>query len=126
RRIRIPVATSDLIDASYALDVVDLADRESVRESLAACLIKSNGYRDAYDLLFDLFFASGARGSDPALSRLPDEELRDFLVLSLKHENHHIVRQISGELINRHAKIVPGRAVAGTIYIMRTQRAVRA
>ncbi|MFC5338493.1 VWA domain-containing protein [Leucobacter denitrificans] len=120
------MATSDLIDASYALEVVDLADRESVRESLAACLIKSNAYRDAYDLLFDLFFTAGASGSDPALSRLPDEELRDFLVLSLQHQNHHVVRQISAELIDRHAKIVPGRAVAGTIYIMRAQRAVRA
>lgn len=126
RRIRIPVATSDLIDASLALDAVDLGDREGVRESLAACLVKSHAHRDAYDLLFDLYFGPGTPGTDPALSRLADEELRDFLLRSLHHGNRQIVRQIAGELIERHAKIVPGRAVAGTIYIMRTQRAVRA
>lgn len=124
RRMRIPVATSDLISAMKSLTVIDLADRESVRESLAACLSKSRDYRDTFDVLFDLYFSDEPLEDGRPLGALDDSALRDLLITGLSHRNRPVLREISAEAVDRYAKIQPGRAVAGTFYIFRTMRAL--
>ena len=57
RRAGVPVGTSENLDALRSLEYVDLADREGVKASLAATMIKSEAHRPAFDLLFDLYFA---------------------------------------------------------------------
>lgn len=124
RRMRIPIATSDLVSAMEALTLIDLTDRESVRESLATCLSKSRDYRDTFDALFDLYFGGAPIEDGRPLQALDDPALRVLLVTAMSHRNRGLLREIAAEAVDRHAKIQPGRAVAGTFYIFRTLRAL--
>lgn len=121
RRMRIPVATSDVVSATRALGVADLGDREALRESLACCLAKSLEHRQAFDLIFQLWFAdSGQPGR--SLRDLSADALREVLLDALADRNRTLLRQIAAESVDRYAQIVPGRAVAGTYYIFRTMQ----
>ena len=59
RRVGVPVAVSEEIDALRAIGFVDLADKDDVRAALAATMIKSESQRAAFDTLFDLYFGTG-------------------------------------------------------------------
>lgn len=52
----IPVGPSETVDAGRVLSVLDLLDRESVREGLACALLRRTTHRGTYDGLFDLWF----------------------------------------------------------------------
>src|ERR687895_598180 len=56
RKEGVAVGTSELLDASHALDAVSWTDREDFREALAATLAKSQEDRHVLDVLFDRFF----------------------------------------------------------------------
>ena len=57
------VGTSDVIDAGGVIAVLGLAERERLREGLAAALLRRGGHRPIFDDLFDVYFpaAVGAR-----------------------------------------------------------------
>ncbi len=55
----IVVGPSNLIDAGRAMEVLDLLDRESLREGLAATLLSDHLHRDTFDLCFELWFPLG-------------------------------------------------------------------
>src|SRR3954453_6868780 len=50
------VGTSELLDATHALDAVSWTSREDFREALAATLAKSQGDRHLFNLVFERFF----------------------------------------------------------------------
>ncbi|MGB3771025.1 MAG: VWA domain-containing protein [Rhodococcus sp. (in: high G+C Gram-positive bacteria)] len=66
RRRGIDVGPSETVDAGSVLAVLDMLDREVVREGLACALVRRPGHRPAFDALFDLWFpaAIGARTED--------------------------------------------------------------
>ncbi|MFT3715675.1 MAG: VWA domain-containing protein [Gordonia sp. (in: high G+C Gram-positive bacteria)] len=81
---------SNLIDAARAMEVLDLLDRESLREGLAATLLSDHRHRDTFDLCFELWFPLGneARAGAVEVPRLPDgtvdvEALRDLIARTL-------------------------------------------
>lgn len=55
----IVVGPSNLIDAGRAMEVLDLLDRNSLREGLAATLLSDHLHRDTFDLCFELWFPLG-------------------------------------------------------------------
>jgi len=59
----ISVGPSETVDAGQVLSVLDLADREEVREGLACAVLRRADHRQTYDALFDLWWpaALGAR-----------------------------------------------------------------
>jgi uncharacterized protein with von Willebrand factor type A (vWA) domain len=128
RRVHVPVFTSDLIMAAQALDASLLDDREGLRLALAACLAKGRDYRDTFDALFDLYFAdtvaNAGDGRGGGLADLSEQALSDLLLVALRHDNKPLLRELAAEAVTRHARIEPGRAVAGTYYIFRTLRAL--
>ncbi len=63
RAAGLPVSTVEAIDAAAALCHTDLAHRPAVRAALAATLVKSARYLDAFDLAFDVYF--GSRPPEP-------------------------------------------------------------
>ncbi len=89
RRRGIAVGPSETIDAGRVMSVIDLLDRDALREGLACTLLRRPTHRPAFDALFDLWFpaAIGTRadaGPVVALPRTPDGEvdldaLRDVL-----------------------------------------------
>lgn len=73
----IVVGPSNLIDAGQAMEVLDLLDRESLREGLAATLLSDHLHRDTFDLCFELWFPLGhtARAGAIAVPRDADGEV---------------------------------------------------
>lgn len=124
RSMRIPVATSEIITAVQSLELIDMGNRTELREALAGCLIKKKEHRSSFDLLFDLYFSGRPGSHDRALEGLTDEELREALLGALATNDRHLLRQIASEAVDRHAKMQPGRRVAGTYYIFSTMSAL--
>ena len=56
RQARMAVGTSELLDATHALDAVSWTSREDFREALAATLAKSQEDRHLFNLVFERFF----------------------------------------------------------------------
>jgi uncharacterized protein len=56
RAAGLPVSTGEAIDAAAALCHTDLGDREAVRGTLAATLVKSARYLEAFDTAFEVYF----------------------------------------------------------------------
>ncbi len=91
----IPVGPSETVDAGRVLSVLDLADREVVREGLACALLRRTTHRATYDGLFDLWFplAIGKRDAAAEIElpyrsdgRLDVPELRRMLAEMLADE----------------------------------------
>jgi uncharacterized protein len=73
----VPVSTSELLDATAALGLIDLADRAAVKGAAAATLIKRSEDRAAFDALFELHFAmrAGHRRDTPTVVEAPPAEI---------------------------------------------------
>ncbi|WP_010594226.1 vWA domain-containing protein [Rhodococcus sp. P14] len=85
RRRGIPVGPSETVDAGRVISVLDLLDRDALREGLACALLRRPTHRPTFDALFDLWFPAAvgrreAGGIDPTLPRTPDGEI-DFEAL---------------------------------------------
>jgi uncharacterized protein with von Willebrand factor type A (vWA) domain len=52
----VSISLAEVLDATRALGVVDLLDREVLREGLASCVLKRPAHRATFDSLFDLWF----------------------------------------------------------------------
>ncbi|WP_433421142.1 vWA domain-containing protein [Microtetraspora malaysiensis] len=88
REAGLPVSLAEGLDAARALTVIDLAERETLREAYAATLVKRPQHRPGFDALFDLWFppviSDGPPEPAPGHAErpvLPNEtaELRDRL-----------------------------------------------
>ncbi|TXG92796.1 VWA domain-containing protein [Rhodococcus rhodnii] len=66
RRRGITVGPAETVDAARVMSVLDLLDREVLREGLACALLRRSTHRPTFDALFDLWFprAVGAGTSD--------------------------------------------------------------
>ncbi|MEV0948457.1 VWA domain-containing protein [Rhodococcus sp. NPDC049939] len=73
RRRGIMVSPSETVDAGQVMSVLDLLDRESLREGLACALLRRQTHRPTFDALFDLWFpaAVGTRSDDRIETILP-------------------------------------------------------
>lgn len=76
----IAVGPSETVDAAQVMSVLDLLDREALREGLACALLRRPTHRATYDALFDLWFpaALGRRGGgDDDTIAIPRDENGD-------------------------------------------------
>jgi uncharacterized protein with von Willebrand factor type A (vWA) domain len=150
RAVGVPISIAEKVDAAAALGVTELGDRRAVKNGLAATLIKSGEHESAFDTVFDVFFGGGqlrraappqvggAGASAPAastetswgsgglLGTIDDDTIRSLLIESIEagEQRSLLQRQLARLLVERHAAIQPGRAVAGTYYVYRTLRAL--
>jgi uncharacterized protein with von Willebrand factor type A (vWA) domain len=58
----ISVGPSETVDAGQVLSVLDLSDRETVREGLACAVLRRPDHRQTYDALFDLWWPAAVGG----------------------------------------------------------------
>ncbi|TJZ77929.1 VWA domain-containing protein [Rhodococcus oryzae] len=82
RKRGIAVGPSETVDAGRVMAVLDLLDRESLREGLACSLLRRPTHRATFDALFDLWFPAGVGlradgGAEVSIPRTP-EGLVDF------------------------------------------------
>ncbi|MEV5954056.1 VWA domain-containing protein [Streptomyces sp. NPDC051987] len=96
------IGTGETVDAGRAMAALGLADRELLREGLAATLLHGTGQRGVFDQVFDLYFPRGVGGpgagsGDPAADR---EELRERLAAALADDDTALLRQLAAEAVD--------------------------
>ncbi|WP_433714237.1 vWA domain-containing protein [Nocardia sp. CA-084685] len=130
----IPVGPSETVDAGRVVSVLDLLDREVVREGLACSLLRRTAHRSTFDGLFDLWFpaAVGARSStadDLEIPRTPSGEidvpaLRGLLAALLaKEDSTQQQEMIAAQLVEQLGQYESSRGPSFSAY--RTLREVQ-
>lgn len=148
RAAGLPVSMTENLDAMRAVEYVPLSDRDSLREVLAATLVKHFRHRAAFDTVFDVYFAlysggvnpeaeggegelgegeeaggvPGQQGSGGAGEGMSNEELAEMLLSALMNMDREQMRQLAAMAVSRFAGMEPGRPVGGTYYLYRTLR----
>jgi uncharacterized protein with von Willebrand factor type A (vWA) domain len=94
----IRVGTGETVDAARAVAALGLADRERLREGLAATLLHGPGQRPVFDPVFDLYFPRGigAPGTGPA----DRDGLRDRLADALAADDRALMGRLAAEAVD--------------------------
>jgi uncharacterized protein with von Willebrand factor type A (vWA) domain len=133
RATGIPVGLAEHVDASRALGEVDVFDRDALRDALRTTLIKDVACQPTFDLVFELYFAGLRPGEVTGPDRRPggalitglsDAELRTVLTTAVREDDGGLIRRMVSLMVDRHARFEPGLPVAGTVYQLRTMRAI--
>lgn len=92
------VGTGETVDAARAVAALGLADRELLREGLAATLLHSAGQRQVFDPVFDLYFPRGvgAPRGEPA----GREDLRERLAAALTANDQAMLGRLAAEAVD--------------------------
>ncbi|MFK4144770.1 VWA domain-containing protein [Streptomyces sp. NPDC004065] len=92
------IGTGETVDAARAMAALGLADREVLREGLAATLLHGNGQRPVFDPVFDLYFPRGvgAPGTAPA----DREDLRERLARALAADDGALLARLAVEAVD--------------------------
>ncbi|MBG7704464.1 VWA domain-containing protein [Streptomyces sp. MC1] len=92
------IGTGETVDAARAVEALGLADRELLREGLAATLLHGPGQRAVFDSVFDLYFPRGVGGpEDVPRDR---ETLRDRLAEALAADDRAMMAQLAAEAVD--------------------------
>ena len=148
----IPVSMSEHVDAARAVEVIDLGDRNMLRNTLAATLVKDGDHLPVFNSAFEVYFSirswdgaedllddeltspddpaggSGSQGRDPkgrgggASGSMSAAELAEMLFRALRDGDLSAMRAGASEAVSRYAGMEPGRPVGGTYYLYRTLR----
>jgi len=92
------IGTGESVDAARAVEALGLADRELLREGLAATLLHGTGQRQVFDPVFDLYFPRGIGGPEqPAAGR---EDLRERLAAALAADDRAQMLRLAAEAVD--------------------------
>ncbi|MFE9109701.1 VWA domain-containing protein [Streptomyces collinus] len=92
------IGTGESVDAGRAVEELGLADRELLREGLAATLLHGPGQRQVFDPVFDLYFPRGVGGPEqPTAGR---ENLRDRLADALTADDRAMLGRLAIEAVD--------------------------
>jgi len=92
------IGTGETVDAALALEALGLADRERLREGLAATLLHGEAQRSVFDPVFDVYFPRrfGAPDTQAPADR---EALRDQLAAALAANDEAMMAQLAIEAV---------------------------
>ncbi|MEU3520292.1 VWA domain-containing protein [Streptomyces sp. NPDC006654] len=91
------VGTGETVDAGRAVEALGLAERELLREGLAATLLHGTGQRAVFDQVFDLYFPRGVGG--PGAGAADRDELRERLAAALADDDTAQLRQLAARAV---------------------------
>ncbi|MFJ4466529.1 VWA domain-containing protein [Streptomyces sp. NPDC089424] len=94
----IRVGTGETVDAARAVEALGLADRELLREGLAASLLHTTGQRPVFDPVFDLYFPRAVGGPDGATADRDD--LRERLAAALTADDGALLGRLAIEAVD--------------------------
>jgi uncharacterized protein with von Willebrand factor type A (vWA) domain len=92
------IGTGESVDAGRAVEELGLADRELLREGLAATLLHGPGQRQVFDPVFDLYFPRGVGG--PEQRTAGREDLRDRLADALTTDDRAMLGRLVIEAVD--------------------------
>ncbi len=151
RAAGIPVSLTEHLDAAEALRHIPLEDREAIKYTLGASLVKSSSHWRAYETTFEIYFSlrgpeyqieqepeqpaetegaptEAGAGERPGVGRggpeegMTAQELADLLYKALLGGNAAMVAAVARQAVSRYAGMEAGRPVGGTYYLYRTLR----
>ncbi|WP_406471767.1 VWA domain-containing protein [Streptomyces sp. NBC_01615] len=93
------IGTGETVDAAQALEALGLADRERLREGLAATLLHTSGQRRVFDPVFDVYFPRGV-GAPDTEAPADREELRDRLAAALAANDQAMLARLAVEAVD--------------------------
>lgn len=131
RATGIPVSMVETLDAANALEHTDLSDRENLRATLGATLVKNPRHYRSFNVAFDVFF--GGRSAlvpddEGDLERAAtsggasDDTFRDEVLDALINGDTDTLRDLVARAVQRYAGMEPGRPVGGRYYTYRVMR----
>ena len=92
------IGTGETVDAAQAMAELGLADRELLREGLAATLLHGTPQRQVFDPVFDLYFPRGVGA--PETESAGREDLRDRLAAALAAQDLALMGQLAAEAVD--------------------------
>ncbi|MFI5972213.1 VWA domain-containing protein [Streptomyces sp. NPDC051452] len=92
------IGTGESVDAARAVEALGLADRERLREGLAATLLHGPAGRAVFDPVFDLYFPRGVGGRDGG--PVDREDLRDRLAKALAADDRALLAELAAEAVD--------------------------
>jgi uncharacterized protein with von Willebrand factor type A (vWA) domain len=95
----IRVGTGETVDAAQAVAALGLADRERLREGLAATLLHGTGQRAMFDGVFDLYFPRGV-GAPSTDTPADLGDLRDRIAAALAAGDQAMLGQLAVEAVD--------------------------
>ncbi|MCG8969192.1 MULTISPECIES: VWA domain-containing protein [Streptomyces] len=93
----IRIGTGESVDAARAVEALGLADRELLREGLAATLLHTPGQRRVFDPVFDLYFPR--RSGGPESAPAGRDELRDRIADALAADDRALLERLAAEAV---------------------------
>ncbi|MFG1664568.1 VWA domain-containing protein [Streptomyces sp. Y7] len=94
----IRIGTGETVDAAQAIEALGFADRELLREGLAATLLHGAGQRPVFDPVFDLYFPRGV--GDPEQQAAGRDDLRDRLAAALAADDRAMLGRLAVEAVD--------------------------
>ncbi|MER5209909.1 VWA domain-containing protein [Streptomyces sp. NPDC002838] len=94
----IRIGTGETVDAAEAVAALGLADRERLREGLAATLLHGTAQRPVFDPVFDLYFPRGVGG--PEQEPADRDDLRDRLAAALAADDQTLMGRLAAEAVD--------------------------
>ncbi|WP_405593653.1 vWA domain-containing protein [Streptomyces sp. NBC_01092] len=92
------IGTGETVDAAQAMEALGLANRELLREGLAATLLHGTGQRQVFDPVFDLYFPRGVGG--PEQKAAGRDDLRDRLAAALAADDQAMMGRLAAEAVD--------------------------
>ncbi|WP_329270490.1 vWA domain-containing protein [Streptomyces pseudovenezuelae] len=92
------IGTGETVDAAQAVEALGFADRELLREGLAATLLHSTAQRPVFDPVFDLYFPRGVGGPDTGPTDRDD--LRERLAGALAANDESLLARLAAEAVD--------------------------
>lgn len=93
------IGTGETVDAAQALEALRLADRERLREGLAATLLHGEAQRQVFDPVFDVYFPRRVGGPE-ARADTDREALRDRLAAALAANDEVMTAQLAVDAVD--------------------------
>ncbi|WP_328778836.1 VWA domain-containing protein [Streptomyces canus] len=94
----IRIGTGETVDAARAVESLGFADRERLREGLAATLLHGTAQRQVFDPVFDLYFPRGVGASEETSGDRDD--LRERLAKALAANDETLMARLAVEAVD--------------------------
>jgi uncharacterized protein with von Willebrand factor type A (vWA) domain len=138
RAAGIPISTTEVVDATEALRHLPLEDRTALKAGLTAALVKQDGHRQVFDIMFELYFSlqpAGPRalfdglsggGTGAGTEDLTARELAELAYQALVDGSPEMMAALARSAVDRFAGMEAGRPVGGSYYVFKTLRQLEA
>ncbi|WP_406351674.1 VWA domain-containing protein [Streptomyces sp. NBC_01635] len=94
------IGTGESVDAARATRELGLADRESLREGLAATLLHTTGQRPVFDAVFDLYFPRRVGTPEGRTDPADRAALRERLAAALAADDTALMARLAMEAVD--------------------------